>query len=144
MTSEKQNRGLVKRGVNDAVVVNLPYPTLRDEYILVRTIAVALNPADWQDLGEDFKSGSKPLLMGCDYAGIVEAVGKDVKKDLKKGDRVIGFAHGSKELPAVELSSGYDANLIGSQRSQSRRWRFCRIHCGKRRCCYPRSVLLEF
>jgi NADPH:quinone reductase-like Zn-dependent oxidoreductase len=104
MSSKPQNRGLVKRGTDDAVVVNLPYPKLRDDYILVRTIAVALNPADWQDLGEDFKSGSKPLLMGCDYAGIVEAVGKDVKKDLKKGDRVLGFAHGCKRLP-VYLSS---------------------------------------
>jgi len=115
MTSKLQNRGLVKQGTGDAAVVDIPYPSLRDGYILVRTIAVALNPADWQDLEEDFKPGSKPLLMGCDYAGIVVAVGKDVKKDLKKGDRVAGSAHGSKKLQARELSSERNVNTMGSQ-----------------------------
>lgn len=33
--------------------------------------------------------------MGCDYAGVVEAVGPLVKKPFKKGDRVAGFVHGS-------------------------------------------------
>ena len=95
MTSKPPNRGLVKQGKDEVAVVNLPYPSLRDDYILVKPVAVALNPADWQDLGEDF-TGSTPLLIGCDYSGIVEAVGKKVSKDLKKGNRVMGSVHGSK------------------------------------------------
>ncbi|TVY29255.1 Protein TOXD [Lachnellula hyalina] len=96
MTTKHQNRGLVKQGKNDAAVINLPYPKLRDDFIQVKTIAVALNPADWQDLEEqELKPGSPPLLIGCDYSGIVEAIGKDVSKDLKIGDRVMGFAHGT-------------------------------------------------
>ena len=96
MAGKTQNRGLVKRGKDDTAVIDLPLPGLRDDYILVKTIAVALNPADWQDLGEDFTPGSKPLLMGCDYSGIVEAVGPKVAKNLKVGDRVMGSTHGSK------------------------------------------------
>lgn len=46
MTSKFPNRGLVKQGPNNAAVVVLPYPKLRDDYILVKTMAVALNPAD--------------------------------------------------------------------------------------------------
>lgn len=32
--------------------------------------------------------------MGCDYAGVVQAIGPRVKKPFKKGDRVAGFVHG--------------------------------------------------
>ncbi|TVY14528.1 Protein TOXD, partial [Lachnellula arida] len=96
MASKQQNRGLVKKGKNNAAVVNLPYPKLRDDYILVKTIAVALNPADWQDLEEqDLKPGSAPLLIGCDFSGIVEAIGAKVRKELKIGDRVMGCVHGT-------------------------------------------------
>ncbi|TVY75999.1 Protein TOXD [Lachnellula suecica] len=98
MAFKHQNRGLIKVAKDDAIVANIPYPSLRDDYIIVRTVAVALNPADWQDLGEDFKAASTPLLIGCDYAGFVEAVGKDVTKDLKKGDRVMGCTHGTNEV----------------------------------------------
>ncbi|KAK9236797.1 protein TOXD [Lipomyces kononenkoae] len=97
MVVQHQNRGLVKQGTNHAVVAELPLPSLRDDYILVKTVAVALNPTDWQDLDEDFEPGAKPLLMGCDYAGIVEAVGKNVTKGLQQGDRVMGLVHGTNE-----------------------------------------------
>jgi len=97
MAAKHSNRGLVKQGTNHAVIADLAFPSLRDDYILVKTVAVALNPADWQDLGEDFESGGKPLLMGCDCAGIVEAVGKNVTKGFKKGDRVMSCVHGSNE-----------------------------------------------
>lgn len=47
--------------------------------------------------------------MGCDYSGIVEAVGPHVKKAFKKGDRVAGFVHGSN---AVRLNSGAFAEYV--------------------------------
>jgi len=97
MVLKHKNRGLVRQGPNHAVIANLAIPSLRDDYILVKTVAVALNPADWQDLGEDFGSGAEPLLMGCDCAGIVEAVGKNVTKGFKKGDRVMSGVHGTNE-----------------------------------------------
>lgn len=66
-------------------------PVLRDDYILVKTAAVALNPTDWKHI--DFRA-CKGAIVGCDYSGVVEEVGKDVNKRLKKGDRVAGFTHG--------------------------------------------------
>lgn len=34
-------------------------------------------------------------LSGCDLAGVVEEIGEHVKSDVKKGDTVAGFVHGS-------------------------------------------------
>jgi len=72
--------------VNDSV----PLPKLRDEYIIVKTKAVALNPTDWKGLDR----GPVDAISGCDYSGIVEEVGKAVTNGLKKGDRVAGFIRG--------------------------------------------------
>jgi len=69
---------------------NVPLPKLRDEYIIVKTKAVALNPTDWKALGP----GTVDAISGCDYSGIVEEVGKAVTSGLKKGDRVAGFIRG--------------------------------------------------
>lgn len=89
-----QNRGLVKTAVGKAAIIPIPIPKLRDEYILVKTVAVALNPTDWQTLDEKFRPGTTHSLLGCDAAGIVVEVGSKVTKNFKKGDRIFGFAHG--------------------------------------------------
>jgi NADPH:quinone reductase-like Zn-dependent oxidoreductase len=93
-----QNRGLLKTGLGKAAVASIPIPRLRDDYILVKTIAVALNPTDWQTVDEIPKSETTRLLLGCDYAGIVVEAGKDVTKNFKKGDRIAGGAHGGEFL----------------------------------------------
>ena len=91
MTSRGQNFGLIRRGTGQAVLEAIPIPKLRDDYILVRSVAIALNPTDWTTLDA---IGDDGTIVGCDYAGIVEEVGPGVKKDVKKGDRIAGFAHG--------------------------------------------------
>ena len=94
MAMHLQNFGLVREGTGCAVLERIPIPKLRDDYILVRTMAVALNPTDWTSLDA---VGNVGTIVGCDYAGIVEDVGKAVKKSFKKGDRVAGFAHGGNQ-----------------------------------------------
>lgn len=75
------NCGLIRESVSHAVVKSILIPYVPDDYILVKTVAIALNPTDWTTL--DAK-GANETLVGCDYAGIVEAVGSAVKKPLKK------------------------------------------------------------
>lgn len=70
------------------VVTDRPKPKLRSTWMLVRTMAVAANPADYIYLM--FGEAAKGSLLGCDYAGIVEEVGSDVIRNFKKGDRVCG------------------------------------------------------
>lgn len=84
-------RALVAHGAKTASVdENVKIPSLRPDYVLVKTIAVALNPTDWKHI--DFVQS--PATIGCDFAGIVEDVGAEVQARWEKGDRVFGFAHG--------------------------------------------------
>jgi NADPH:quinone reductase-like Zn-dependent oxidoreductase len=89
-----QNHGLIKTSQFQASLSEIPIPSLRPTYILVRTIAVALNPTDWQTLDEVPEPGTPYSLLGCDAAGIVVEVGSEVTKDFKVGDRIAGLAHG--------------------------------------------------
>lgn len=86
-----QNYGLIRDGAGKAVLRAIPHPRLPDDYILVKTVAVALNPTDWTTLDA---RGDDGTIVGCDYAGVVEDVGKAVTRPFKKGDRIAGFAHG--------------------------------------------------
>jgi NADPH:quinone reductase-like Zn-dependent oxidoreductase len=67
---------------------------------------VALNPTDWRHI--DFVP-CNGAIVGCDYSGIVEAAGSNVKKAFKKGDRVAGFVHGSN---AVRSNGGAFAEYV--------------------------------
>ncbi|KAI9824692.1 MAG: hypothetical protein M1826_007270 [Phylliscum demangeonii] len=83
---------LVIKGAGTAEVETDVAFTLRDDYILVKTVAVALNPTDWKQLDSMPSAGA---VVGCDYAGIVEHVGAKVRKSFAKGDRVCGGVHGN-------------------------------------------------
>lgn len=75
-----------------AEIQEVPQPKLRDEYVLVKVNAVGVNPTDWKHVHNGVTdAGSR---VGCDYAGVVEAVGSKVTKAFKKGDRITGVVHG--------------------------------------------------
>lgn len=86
-----QNFGLIRQGAGSAILKSIPIPQLQDDYILVRVVCIALNPTDWTTLEAP---GADGTLVGCDYSGIVEAVGPSVARDFRPGDRVAGFGHG--------------------------------------------------
>ena len=83
-------------------VENIEKPTPEDNQVLVRVHAAAVNPLDWH------YTRGKPYIMrmdagvgapenprlGVDFAGTVEAVGKDVKR-FKPGDEVFGGKNGA-------------------------------------------------
>ena len=75
-----------------AAIQDVPVPKLRDEYILVKVKAVAINPTDWKHV--DRGGADAGARLGNDYAGIVQAVGPKVQKRFQKGDRITGVAHG--------------------------------------------------
>jgi NADPH:quinone reductase-like Zn-dependent oxidoreductase len=71
--------------------------------VLVRVYAAALNPADWHILRGDpliarlmgvGLTRPKARVAGIDAAGVVEAVGANVRQ-LRSGDEVLGFCRGA-------------------------------------------------
>ena len=125
------NFGLIREGTGNAVLKRIPMPKLRDNYMIVRTVAIALNPTDWTTL--DAK-GDDGTIVGCDYSGIVEEVGSAVTKPFKKGDRVAGFSHGGNAHERTERTyQRQRAHSLHSQRCISGRRCFRQIHHRPRR-----------
>jgi len=93
-------KAVVRRcyGSPDVLAVeDVEVPVLADDQLLVKVRAAGLNPLDWHFVrGEpylmrmDFGFGApKNPRIGMDFAGTVEAVGKNVTK-FKPGDEVFG------------------------------------------------------
>ncbi len=73
---------------------NLPKPKPADNQVLVKVKAVAVNPVDtYIRAGMYPMDLPQPFVIGCDLAGVVEAVGPDVTR-FHKGDRVWGSNQG--------------------------------------------------
>ncbi|KAE8391157.1 chaperonin 10-like protein [Aspergillus alliaceus] len=86
---------------HQAEVQEVPIPQIRDDYLLVKVKAVALNPTDWKHIDLVAPPGT---TIGCDFAGI----GSNVETEWKRGDRIAGFTYGGSEVqpePAATQST---------------------------------------
>ncbi len=73
---------------------DLPKPSLTASQVLVKTAAVSINPIDvYIRSGMVAAKLPSPFIIGCDVAGVVEAVGAAVTR-FKAGDRVWGSNQG--------------------------------------------------
>lgn len=85
--------------------ITVPVPELRPRDVLVRVLAVSVNPVDVKQRAA-LESSSEPKILGYDAAGVVEAVGPQVST-LSVGDEVwyagdITRAGSNAELQAVD------------------------------------------
>ncbi|KAL1861525.1 hypothetical protein Daus18300_008788 [Diaporthe australafricana] len=85
------SRAIICTDKGQAAVKDVPVPSVREGYILVKAKAVALNPTDWKSIHAGGIDGTK---IGV---GVIEEVGPGVTKPFKKGDRVCGMAFGAKD-----------------------------------------------
>lgn len=101
------NKAIVYVEKGKAAIQEVSVPQLRDDYILVKVNAVGVNPTDWKHVA--FGITNPGSRVGCDFAGVVEAVGSKVTKPFKKGDRISGAVHGS---DGTQLENGGFSNYI--------------------------------
>ncbi len=91
-----------KYGSPDVLEIHdIEKPTPKDDEVLVKVHASSVNPAEWYSMTGLFlaRIGNglikpKDTRLGVDYAGIVEAVGKDVAQ-FRPGDEVFGARSGA-------------------------------------------------
>lgn len=77
-------------------LVNLEKPVVAENEVLVKTVALSINPVDVKTRsGKAFYTKLKtdqPLILGWDISGIIESVGKNVT-NFKVGDEVFGMVN---------------------------------------------------
>lgn len=81
-------------------LADIPKPAITDAHqLLVRVHAAGLNPLDTKIRKLHFYyPNNLPAILGCDGAGIVEAIGDDVTR-FRPGDEVYFFANGLGNMP---------------------------------------------
>ncbi|KAM3068097.1 hypothetical protein ACMFMF_009462 [Clarireedia jacksonii] len=89
-----------------------PYTSPSTNELVIKTKAIALNPADWviQRLGvivEDF-----PAILGCDVAGEVVEVHSSLASTYSVGDRVIGLANCLARKDGVYCYSAFQEYVV--------------------------------
>lgn len=95
-------RAIVHKEGGSELRSDVPLPKLPgDNWVLVKTKAVALNPTDWKNV---YRANSPGAIVGCDYAGVVEEVGKNVG-DFTVGDRIAGFVRGGNDALQILVDS---------------------------------------
>ncbi|KAJ3496491.1 hypothetical protein NLG97_g2617 [Lecanicillium saksenae] len=75
------------------LIKDVPWPVPQPGEVLVRVDAVALNHYDYKII-EFGVSSPSPYVGGCDFAGVVVAVGPSITR-FREGDRILSFnTHG--------------------------------------------------
>lgn len=85
-------KAVVIEGTNTVVKENVPVPSIKENEVLIKTLAVAVNPTDWKHVA--LKVGPQGSISGCDTGGQVVKVGSKVK-NVAEGDVIGGFVHGA-------------------------------------------------
>jgi len=97
---------------------DIPKPIPKDDQVLIKVRAVALNPLDWRMLGGvplPFRvmmkmatpTAERAVGIGRDVAGVIEAVGKSVTQ-FKVGDEVFGTC----EAAVAEYACAKESGLV--------------------------------
>jgi NADPH:quinone reductase-like Zn-dependent oxidoreductase len=89
-----------------AKIAQVPKPAFGPDEIFVQVKAVGVNPTDWKHV--KFVS-PVDAVIGCDFAGVIAAVGSDVT-EYAIGDRVAGFIHGGDSPNAGSYAEFTPAN----------------------------------
>lgn len=95
------------------VATQVPLPVLYPGTVLVKTIAVALQPVDYK-MAQRFPS--EGAVVGCDFSGLVVRIHPGTETSLQLGDMVCGVVHGSNTTDdEAERTNGAFAEFVRAQ-----------------------------
>lgn len=105
-------------GVKNIRIEDLPKPVTKPKEVLIKVFATTVNRTDEGILfGKPFVyrffvglPNPRHIVLGCDFAGRVEAVGEQVSK-FKVGDRVFGFNDNSSGSQAEYMTFPADKGI---------------------------------
>jgi len=89
--AEEATTGMMRAAVvtdGNVKIESVPIPMARDGEVRVRVRAASVNPVDWKIAA---RNPRLPYVAGRDMAGVIDAVGENVK-DWKVGDEVIAIS----------------------------------------------------
>ncbi|KAI1803052.1 GroES-like protein [Daldinia bambusicola] len=103
-----------KAGVR-GVIRESPIPSeLKDNQLLIKVRAWAINPCDAIIQDKELPFFKYPIILGQDVSGTVEAVGSGAATDYKIGDRVFGFTINNGFQDYVVLDQRFTAKIPDS------------------------------
>ncbi len=115
----------------DPVLVELPKPQPGPRQILIKVRTVGMNPADRQiadGVWKDRVPGTFPLVLGADFAGVVESLGEGAAKFVP-GDELFGqllipplgstgtyaeYVAVTEDAPLAKVPNGFDATVAAT------------------------------
>ena len=115
----------------DPVLVELPKPQPGPRQILIKVRTAGMNPADRQiadGVWKDRVPGTFPLVLGADFAGVVESVGEGAAKFVP-GDELFGqllipplgstgtyaeYVAVTEDAPLAKVPNGFDATVAAT------------------------------
>lgn len=102
-------------------VGQIPYTAARKNEIVVRNKAIAINPLDWilqEAYSIAFPWLKVPFISGCDVAGEVVEIGKDVTR-FRLGDRILGHAVSTSKTVNRPCEGGFQEYTVIRQHMAS-------------------------
>lgn len=88
-----------KGSFDNVIVEEISKPVIAADEILVKIKAAGVNPVDWKATLNGYFN--PPHILGSDIAGIIEAIGTEVK-NYKVGDEIIGSLEWAKQSAFAE------------------------------------------
>ncbi|KAJ7462170.1 GroES-like protein [Mycena latifolia] len=87
MSTQQQQAIIVHAPKAPFVLGSRDIPAPAKGEVLIKILSVALNPINWKQREYNLLIDEFPVVLGCDIAGVVEALGEGVD-GFEKGDRV--------------------------------------------------------
>jgi NADPH:quinone reductase-like Zn-dependent oxidoreductase len=100
--------------IDSLVYEDIAKPEPLADEVLIKVHATGVNPVDWkivEGFGQGWLGHPMPHTLGCDVAGVVEAVGSEVK-NFQPGDAVFGYTSLAREGTYAEYVTARESEII--------------------------------